>query len=61
VTLPQFTIGGVSATVGFARMSEAGLFQFNLIVPDGAGTGDQVLQASVNGVIPPAGFFITFQ
>ncbi len=61
VTLPQITIGGVTAAVAFAGIVEAGLFQFNVTVPAGAGTGDQALQTSVNGVPAPAGVFITLQ
>jgi uncharacterized protein (TIGR03437 family) len=37
------------------------LFQFNVTVPNGAGTGDKALQASVDGVTAPAGVFITLQ
>jgi uncharacterized protein (TIGR03437 family) len=61
LTTPQITIGGVTAAVGFAGIVEAGLFQFNVTVPGGLGTGDKVLQASVNGVPAPAGVFITLQ
>jgi uncharacterized protein (TIGR03437 family) len=61
VTTPQITIGGVAANVAFAGIVEAGLFQFNVTVPQGAGTGDQVLAASVNGVPAPTGVFITLQ
>ncbi len=61
VTLPEFTIGGVPAVVNFAGIIEAGLFQFNVVVPENAGTGDQPLQANVNGVSAPGGVFITLQ
>jgi uncharacterized protein (TIGR03437 family) len=60
VTLPQITIGGVTAAVNFAGIVEAGLFQFNVIVPN-AGTGDRELQASVNGITTSSGVFITLQ
>jgi uncharacterized protein (TIGR03437 family) len=60
VTLPQISIGGLPAVVEFAGIVEAGLFQFNVVVPK-AGSGDQMLQASVNGIAAPAGVFITLQ
>jgi uncharacterized protein (TIGR03437 family) len=50
-----FTIGGRPAQVLFSGMSEAGLNQVNLVVPT-VGSGDQLVQATVNGngVAPPA-------
>jgi uncharacterized protein (TIGR03437 family) len=61
VTMPIFTIGGVAANVSFAGVIEAGLFQFNVIVPNGLGSGDKLLQATVNGVPAPGGVYITLQ
>jgi uncharacterized protein (TIGR03437 family) len=49
------TIGGVTANVAFSGITEAGLYQFNLTVPPGTGSGDQPLQATVNGVRTPDG------
>jgi uncharacterized protein (TIGR03437 family) len=60
VTPPQMTIGGVPASVSFAGLVEAGLFQFNVIVPN-AGSGDQPLQATVGGMTTPTNVFITLQ
>jgi uncharacterized protein (TIGR03437 family) len=57
-TLPQITIGGVPATVAFAGIVEAGLYQFNVVVPN-AGSGDQLLQASIGGQATPAGVYVT--
>ena len=37
------TIGGVQATVAFAGLSGAGLYQFNVVIPQTVGLGDQVL------------------
>jgi uncharacterized protein (TIGR03437 family) len=54
------TIGGVQADVSFAGLSSAGLYQFNLVVPD-VPSGDQTLQASVNGVVTGNGPVITIQ
>jgi uncharacterized protein (TIGR03437 family) len=59
-SLPLVTIGGVTATVSFAGIVEAGLFQLNVIVPS-AGSGDQLLQASIGGVTTPSNVFITLQ
>jgi uncharacterized protein (TIGR03437 family) len=54
------TIGGVPAYVAFAGITEAGLYQFNLTVPS-APTGDQPLQAIVNGVQTTSGPVVTMQ
>lgn len=60
LVLPRVTIGGVPATVAFAGIVEAGLFQLNVVVPS-AGSGDQVLQANVGGVATQESVFITLQ
>lgn len=60
VTPPVITIGGISADVAFAGIVEAGLFQFNVVVPD-AGSGDQPLVATIGGVSTPSNIFITLQ
>jgi uncharacterized protein (TIGR03437 family) len=60
VTTPQFTIGGVTAAVNFAGVVEAGLFQFNIVVPQAA-SGDQSLQGTVNGIPIPSGILLTLQ
>ena len=54
------TIGGVPASVSFAGVTSAGLYQFNVIVPN-AGSGDQALQATVNGVTTLPGPVLTIQ
>lgn len=54
------TIGGVAVRVIFEGITAAGLYQFNVIVPNVA-SGDQPLQASVNGVLTPAGAVVTVQ
>jgi uncharacterized protein (TIGR03437 family) len=59
-TLPQFTIGGITATVVFAGIVEAGLYQFNVVVPS-ADSGNQLLQASIGGQTTPAGIYLTLQ
>jgi uncharacterized protein (TIGR03437 family) len=55
------TIGGVSAPVTFAGISEAGLYQLNLTVPANTGSGDLALQATVNGIQTPLGPVVTVQ
>ncbi len=44
----------VSVTPAFAGLSSAGLYQINLVVPAGLGTGDFSLVATVGGVQTPA-------
>jgi uncharacterized protein (TIGR03437 family) len=60
VTLPRITIGGTAAQVQFAGIVEAGLYQFNVVVPN-VGSGDQLLQASIGGQTTPAGIYLTLQ
>ena len=60
MVIPQIAIGGVPATVAFAGIVQAGLYQFNVVVP-GAGSGDQPLQATVGGVTTPGNLFVTLQ
>jgi uncharacterized protein (TIGR03437 family) len=55
------TIGGVSANASFAGITEAGLYQINLTVPSNTGSGDQSLQATVNGVHTRTGPVVTVQ
>jgi uncharacterized protein (TIGR03437 family) len=55
------TIGGVPANVVYSGITMAGLYQINLIVPPGTGSGDQALVAAVNGVQTPAGPVVTVQ
>jgi len=46
----QLQIHGTSVTPFFSGISGAGLYQINLTVPPGLGTGDQPLLATVGGV-----------
>jgi uncharacterized protein (TIGR03437 family) len=55
------TIGGVPASVAFSGITEAGLYQINLTVPAGTGSGDQALAATVNGVQTPPGPVVSVQ
>ena len=48
--LPAITIGGAPATVSYAALVSPGLFQFNVVVPANAASGDQAVTATLNGV-----------
>ncbi|MDE3198700.1 MAG: hypothetical protein KGN84_20300 [Acidobacteriota bacterium] len=54
-------INNQSITPAFAGITSAGLFQFNLAVPSGLGTGDVPLQAMVGGVSTPMGVVLSLQ
>ncbi len=60
VKLPAITIGGVTANVTYGGIVQAGLYQFNVVVP-AAGSGDQLLQATVGGVSAPGNVYLTLQ
>lgn len=52
------TIGGVPAQVAFAGLTGAGLYQFNVTVPQ-VGSGDQAVSATVNGLETQPGPVVT--
>jgi uncharacterized protein (TIGR03437 family) len=54
-------INNVKISPTFAGLSGAGLYQINLIVPSGLGTGDVSLQATVGGVQTASGVVISLQ
>jgi uncharacterized protein (TIGR03437 family) len=54
-------INNVSVTPSFACLSGPGLYQLNRTVPSGLGTGDVSPQATVGGVLTPAGVVISLQ
>ena len=54
-------INNVNVTPSFSGLSGAGLYQLNLMIPPGLGTGDVSLQASVGGVQTPTGVVISLQ
>jgi uncharacterized protein (TIGR03437 family) len=54
-------INNVNVTPSFAGLSSAGLYQINLIVPPGLGTGDVPIQASVGGVATPSGVVVSLE
>jgi uncharacterized protein (TIGR03437 family) len=57
----QILINGTSLTPAFAGETGAGLFQFNLTIPAGLGTGDVPLVGMVGGVQTPSGVVISLQ
>jgi uncharacterized protein (TIGR03437 family) len=56
----RFTIGGVAATATFAGLTEAGLYQFNVTMPN-LPSGDAVVLAQIGNVQTQAGVSITIQ
>lgn len=54
-------INGTSVPLAFSGMTLAGLYQFNLTIPAGLGTGDVSLVAQVGGVQTPTGVVISLQ
>jgi uncharacterized protein (TIGR03437 family) len=62
-TLNSVTLlmNGRNVTPSFAGLSGAGLYQINLTVPSGLGTGDVSFQASVGGAQTPTGVVISLQ
>lgn len=55
------SINGQNVLTGFAYLAEAGLYQINLTIPSGLGTGDQPLVATVAGVQTQPGVVISLQ
>jgi len=61
ITSPQITVGGVPLQLNFAGIVGAGLYQFNFSLPANLASGDQPLQATVNGVQTPLNVFVPVQ
>ncbi|MGA3186172.1 MAG: hypothetical protein ABSF22_03610 [Bryobacteraceae bacterium] len=57
----HLSINGQPLTTTFAGISAPGLFQFNVTIPQGLGTGDQLLLATVNGISTQANVVTTLQ
>ena len=55
----QITIGGVTASVSYAGLVEAGLDQFNVTVPSGLPNGSAAVVASIGGVQTQSGVSIS--
>lgn len=60
-TLPVIKIGGIAAAVQFAGLVAPGEFQFNVVVPPGAASGDNALTATYNGASTQGNVLITIQ
>jgi len=56
----MISIGGVPANVAFEGITESGLYQFNITVPN-TGSGDQALKAVVVGIQTQLGPLVTVQ
>jgi uncharacterized protein (TIGR03437 family) len=54
-------IGVTSVIPSFAGLVSAGLYQLNVTIPAGLGTGDQALVAIVGGVQTQSGVVISLQ
>jgi uncharacterized protein (TIGR03437 family) len=57
--LPVVTIGGIPATVSFAGLVAPGEYQFNVVVPASAASGDNLIVATDHGVSTQAGSLIS--
>jgi len=57
----QVTIGGVTASVEYAGLVEAGLYQLNVTVPPALPGGDAAVVATIGGVQTQAGVSLTVQ
>jgi uncharacterized protein (TIGR03437 family) len=55
------TIGGVAATVQFAGLVAPGEYQFNIQVPSGLPSGDNLVVLKVNGITTQANAYLTIQ
>ena len=56
--MPTVTIGGTPATVTFAGLTEAGVYQINVTVPASTPSGDNAVVATLNGASTQAGAII---
>jgi uncharacterized protein (TIGR03437 family) len=57
----QLQIGGASVSPFFAGLSSAGLYQINVTIPAGLGTGDQSLVGIIGGAQTQSGIVISLQ
>jgi uncharacterized protein (TIGR03437 family) len=61
VTAPTVTIGGVSATVVYAGLVSAGVYQLDVIVPLAAAAGNAAIVAQVGGISSSSTAIVTVQ
>jgi uncharacterized protein (TIGR03437 family) len=57
----QLLINGVAVSPSFSGITSAGLYQINLQLPSGVGTGDVPMAATVAGVQTPSGVVLSVQ
>jgi uncharacterized protein (TIGR03437 family) len=57
----RLSIKNVTVTPTFAGVTSAGLYQINITLPAGLGTGDVPLQAVVGGALTPSGVVLSVQ
>jgi uncharacterized protein (TIGR03437 family) len=55
---PTIQIGGVLATVAFAGLISPGLYQINIVVPNGIQDGDNIVTCTYGGSVTPSGIMI---
>lgn len=60
-TMPGITIGGISAKVTFAGLVAPGEYQFNVVIPANAPSGDNAVIATYNGAEASPAAMITVQ
>ena len=61
IATPTVTIGNRAAEVRFAGLSATGLYQLNVLVPEGLPDGDTAVSVEVGGERTQDGVFITIQ
>jgi hypothetical protein len=54
-------INGVIVQPTYVGLSSAGLYQVNIVVPEGLGQGDVPIQAAVGGMLTQPGVLFTLQ
>jgi uncharacterized protein (TIGR03437 family) len=59
--MPTVTVGGTPATVTFAGLTAAGLYQINITIPTSTPSGDMPVIATLNGASTQTGAIITVQ
>ena len=59
--LPSVTFGGSPATVQYAGVISPGLYQLNVVVPDGAANGDNTVTVTYGGATAPPGLKIAVE
>jgi uncharacterized protein (TIGR03437 family) len=58
-TLPACTVGSNTATLAFAGLINPGLYQLNIVVPNGTSNGDNQVGCTYGGSSTPPGDLIT--